>query len=654
MRKLAMLLMIIFALNITGCTNLTDDLPDIDRLEKLQLIEATQVFDRNGKLISNLFEENRVVVPINEIPEVLQYAVIANEDTRFYNHVGIDPIGIARAIFVNIRSGEISEGASTITQQLVKNMFLTQERTFTRKFKEAMIALKIERKFSKEEILEAYLNEIYFGEGVYGVEAASQLYFNKSVRNLTLAEAALIAGIPKGPNIYSPHASMEAAYKRRQTVLEVLGQTDYVSKEEIEKAKKEPMVIAEKKKRDAQASYFLDYIAAELVKVYGEDKVYRGGLKVYTTLDLGIQKAAENVLRDRQGAVLSLEVKTGHVLAMVGGRDYNESQLNRVFTEIRQPGSLFKPFVYATALTKGFKANSVIVDEPININGYQPKNSDNKFNGSIILRKALRLSVNVVSVKLAQEIGIDSVLDMAKELGISTIVPDDNNLASALGGLTEGVNLYEITAAYTAFANEGIVSKPVAILKVVDSNGKILQEAKPSQKAVLTKEIAYIITDMLKGVIQDGTGTRANINRDAAGKTGTTDNYETAWFIGYTPDVITGIYVGNDDRTTVEISGSQVAGLWGEMMINVTKDIPPLEFRIPEKIVINVPVFSSSGKYAYKIISINREVENAAFIEGTEPKSVIPPFWEKKDKKDDNDDNETKPKKESKPFWKIF
>lgn len=305
MRKLAILLLVIFALNITGCTSLTDDLPDIKNLEKLQLVEATQVFDRKGRLISKLFEENRVVVPISSVAPELKYAIIANEDIRFYNHLGVDPIGIVRAVVVNIRSGGISEGASTITQQLVRNMFLNQDQTFVRKIKEAAIAVLLERRFSKEEILEAYLNQIYFGEGVYGVEAASQLYFNKSAKDLTLAEAALIAGIPKGPNIYSPYVNEEAAFNRRQTVLEGLAKTDYVSKEEIEKAKQEPMIIAERKKRDAKASYFLDYIAGELASRYGEDKVYRGGLKVYTTLDIDVQKAAENILRDRQGAVLS-------------------------------------------------------------------------------------------------------------------------------------------------------------------------------------------------------------------------------------------------------------------------------------------------------------------------------------------------------------
>ncbi|MDL2280437.1 PBP1A family penicillin-binding protein [Selenomonadales bacterium OttesenSCG-928-I06] len=651
MRKLAILLLVIFALNITGCTSLTDDLPDIKNLEKLQLVEATQVFDRKGRLISKLFEENRVVVPISSVAPELKYAIIANEDIRFYNHLGVDPIGIVRAVVVNIRSGGISEGASTITQQLVRNMFLNQDQTFVRKIKEAAIAVLLERRFSKEEILEAYLNQIYFGEGVYGVEAASQLYFNKSAKDLTLAEAALIAGIPKGPNIYSPYVNEEAAFNRRQTVLEGLAKTDYVSKEEIEKAKQEPMIIAERKKRDAKASYFLDYIAGELASRYGEDKVYRGGLKVYTTLDIDVQKAAENILRDRQGAVLSLDVKTGYVLAMVGGRDYNESQINRVFAEVRQPGSLFKPFIYVAALDKGLKANSVIVDEPININGYKPKNHDNKFNGAVILRKALRMSMNVASVKLAQQVGMNSVLDIAKSLGISTITSEDNNLASALGGLTQGVNLYEMATAYTAFANEGIVSEPVSILKVVDRNGQILEQAELSQKAVLSKENAYIITDMLKGVIQNGTGTLANINRDAAGKTGTSDNYETAWFVGYTPDILTGIYVGNDDRTTVGISGSQVAGLWGEMMSEVTKDTVKSEFKIPENIIANVPVYSNSGKYAYRTSGNNSEVEYAAFIKGTEPKPLITPFWEKKD---NNANKQTKPKKESKPFWKIF
>jgi len=594
-------------------------LPKVDQLENLQLVAASQVYDINGQLIAKLFEENRIVVSLNDMSPYLIAATIANEDSRFYKHFGIDPIGILRALWVNLRAGTIVQGGSTLTQQLAKNMFLTQEQTLIRKIKEAFLALIIERKFSKEEILQAYLNQSYYGEGAYGVEAGAQVYFGKHARDLDLAESALLAGIARGPNIYSPYINMEAARKRRAVVLDGMVKEGYISEYEAQQAKAQPINLAGKKKRVVQASYFLDYIAEQLSQRYGSERVYRGGLQIYTTLDSKIQQAAEEVLGENQGAVLALDPKTGYIKAMVGGRNYAESQINRVIAEVRQPGSVFKPFIYAVALAQGMAANTVIVDEKININGYAPQNYDKKYQGPVTLKKALRQSINTVAVKLGQQVGMENVLNLAKRAGITTLVPEDNNLATALGGLQYGVNLMELTTAYTIFANGGVLSKPIAILKVLDEHGQVLEQASLNQQVVISPEIAYIVTDMLQGVVEKGgTGTPANIGRPQAGKTGTTDDFITAWYIGYTPELLVGIYVGNDNREPVSLSGTQVAALWGKMMAKVVEGTPPTSFPVPPNVITGVPVCANSGKRATRSC---KEVEYSAFIRGTEPQS---------------------------------
>lgn len=595
-------------------------IPDIENLNNLKLVSATQVYDVNGKLISKLFEENRVIVTLSNVSPFVSQAIIANEDSRFYNHFGIDPIGILRAAYVNITQGEIVEGGSTITQQLAKNLFLTQEQTFTRKIKEVILAIVIEQKFSKQEILQAYLNQVYFGEGAYGVEAASQLYFGKRASELTISESALLAGLPRGPNIYSPYVDPEAAMNRRSVVLASMVKEGYITQQQATAASKDPLQLSGKKKRAVQASFFLDYIANELVGRYGANRVYKGGLKVYTTLDLNIQKEAEAILGKMQGAVLTLDPRSGHIRAMVGGRNYQESQINRVVSEIRQPGSAFKPFLYAVALNTGLTAASVIIDEPIKLDKYQPQNYDKKFRGPVTMKKALRQSINIPAVKLGQQIGIDNVLNLAKTMGISTIVAEDNNLSTALGGLTNGVNLMELTTAYTAFANGGVISKPISIVKVLDENDTVLEEARLIQHAVLREDIAYIITDMLKGTLETGTATPANLGRPAAGKTGTTDEYETAWFIGYTPELITGIYIGNDNRKPVGITGTEVSALWGTMMNKVVSGTNATDFKVPPTIVTRVAVCADSGRLAPS--GGCSETEYSAFIRGTEPTMI--------------------------------
>jgi penicillin-binding protein 1A len=326
------------------------------------------------------------------------------------------------------------------------------------------------------------------------------------------------------------------------------------------------------------------------------------------------------VLGEKQGAVLILDPRNGHIRAMVGGRNYQESQINRSLSETRQPGSAFKPFVFAAALNQGLTQSSLFVDEPINIGGYQPKNYDKKNIGPVTMKKALRLSLNTVAVKLANQIGISQPIQLAKQMGISTLVPEDSNLSTALGGLTEGVNLLELTASYSAFANAGVYSKPLGILKVMAENGKILEENRVSQVSVLRPEVAYLMTDMLQSVIKSGTGQAANIGRPAAGKTGTTDETVTAWFVGYTPDWLAGIYIGNDKRTPVGLTGGEVAGMWGTMMGKVTADSIPTDFPKPATVITGIPICTETGKIPFGRC---KEIEYDAFLKGTEPKGLI-------------------------------
>lgn len=592
-------------------------LPKADSLNDLKLISATQVYDINGELISKLFEQNRIVVSKSNMSPYLAAAIIANEDTRFYRHVGIDPIGIARAMLVNLRTGSIAQGGSTITQQLAREMFLNQERSLTRKVREAILAIILDMRFSKSEILEAYLNQVYLGEGAYGVEAASQKYFGKPASTLTIAESAMIAGLARGPVLYSPYRDMNSALKRRAVVLNSMYEQGAISEAEKDAANQEPMRLMEKKERAVKASYFIDYIAQLLVDRYGEETVYQRGLKVYTTLDLNVQKEAENVLGLYQGAVISIDPRSGYIKAMVGGNNYKESQRNRAVAELRQPGSAFKPFVYAVALNQGMRSNTVIVDEPVDIAGYQPLNYNKKNQGPMTLKKALRWSVNTVAVKLGQQVGMGEVLKLAKSLGITTLTEKDRNLATALGGVTDGVSLLELSGAYSAFANGGIVSSPMAILRVEDEHNRVLDRYETNQHAVLSPEVAYIMTDMLMGTIQGGTATGANIGREAAGKTGTTDRYETAWFIGYTPELLTGIYIGNDNRTSIDLSGTQVAQLWGKFMASALKGKKEERFAVPDNIVKGIKICAKTGQIADDDCD---DVEYNAFIKGTEPK----------------------------------
>ncbi len=619
---------------------------------------SAQVFDVNGKLITVLHAvENRLPVPLAKVPKDLQNAFVALEDNRFYQHSGVDPRAILRAVWINISAGGVSEGGSTITQQLAKNAFLTQERTWKRKVQEVIIAFQIEKQYTKDEILELYLNQIYFGAGAYGVQAAAQTYYGKNVEQLTLAESAMLAGLPKSPNYYSPFNSMKAARERQATVLEQMVKYGYLDQATADKNKAAPIKIAvdppkpdpkakqdpklKDKDFDVSASYFIEYVTSQLIDKYGADTVYKEGLKIYTSIDLSLQKAAEKAMRELpvmsidknglqqpQGALVSIDTHTGYVKAMVGGR--GTDKFNRAVLAERQPGSAFKPFVYLTALDAGKSPASIIDDKPFRVGGYAPMNYDRTFKGPITLRTALALSRNIPAVKLAQEVTPERVVRNAQNMGISTLVTsgshNDITLAMALGGLTRGVTPMDIASAFGVLANQGVRVEPVTILKVVDRNGKVLEQHVPKEKMVVNERVAFLLTDMLRGVIQYGTGTGANIGRPAAGKTGTTDEHKDAWFVGYTPEISTSVWIGFDSDGTLDgqTGGEIPATIWRLYMKEATANLPVKDFPRPRGI-ISATVSTKDGGLIND--PNNKDSITDYFIEGTQPKqpSTAPP-----------------------------
>lgn len=571
---------------------------------------SSQIYDINGHLITTVHSvENRVPVTLSKVPKNLQNAFIAAEDARFYQHMGIDPRGILRAVWSNISDRGLSEGGSTITQQLAKNAYLSQERTMQRKIQEAFLALQIERQYTKNEILELYLNQIYFGQGAYGVQAAAHLYFGKNVEDLNLAECAMLAGIPKSPNYYSPLNNLKAATERQSVVIDQMVKYGYIDSNSARKAKSAKLDLSSHKaaiNEGGVASYFVDYVTQLLIDKYGADAVYKDGLKVYTSLDLDMQRAAEKAMtklptyrtddhgiKQPQGALVAIDPRTGHVKAMVGGR--GNDQFNRAVMAERQPGSAFKPFVYLAAIESGLTPSTIIEDTPVTFGTWSPSNYDGKLHGRVTMRAALERSLNIPTVKLAQQVGPDRPLYYAQQMGISTLVmqgyTNDRNLAMSLGGLTKGVTPLETASAYGVFANHGIRVEPVTIIKIVDRSGKTLEQTSPREQAVISERSAYIITDMLRGVIANGTGAAANIGRPAAGKTGTTSDYKDAWFVGFTPDLVAAVWMGNDNDGYLNgITGGTVpAEIWRSFMTDALADTPQRDFIKPAGFVLEPP-----------------------------------------------------------------
>lgn len=587
--------------------SVSSGLPDISA--NIAPDASSRIYDAKGRLITTVHaEENRLPVSIDEVPANLQNAFIAVEDNRFYEHHGVDPLGIIRAVFRNIISGNATaQGGSTITQQLARNAFLSQEQTLKRKLLEAFLALKIERQYTKKEILEMYMNQIYFGQGCYGIQTASKVYFGKDVKDLSLAQCALIAGLPNSPNYYSPFHSVEAAKQRQSIVLDQMVKYGYITESEAAAAKEADIHLArpqEQRGTDSVASYFVNYVIHLISEKYDSDAIYKEGLQIYTTLDLDLQKEAEaalkknlpdaytddNNLTQPQGALVSIEVGTGYVRAMVGGR--GQDHFNRAVQMTRQPGSAFKPFVYLTAFANKVTPFDILSNTAKDFGGgWTPKNYGGTSGGSVTVMEALVKSMNIPTVYLADQVGMGKVIQTAKNVGISTLVTEgeysDTNLATALGGLTYGVSVWDMAKAYSVFANGGKLVEPTVIMKVVDRNGKVIEDhsgARESTQAV-DEASAWTLTSVLEEVISRGTGGNAYIGRPSAGKTGTTDDEHDAWFVGYTPDLSTAVWVGDDTSTNAGYTGGTIpAAIWRDYMYEAESDYTVKNFEIPASV----------------------------------------------------------------------
>jgi penicillin-binding protein 1A len=716
----------------------------LDQLGTYQPSLVTQVYSSDQQLIGQFFIERRILTPVADIPEGLRRAVVAVEDVRFFEHPGLDYIGMLRAAWTNVRRGGKVEGASTITQQLARSLFLSSERTFDRKVRELILAYKMELVLTKEQILELYLNQIYFGQGAYGVASAAQSYFGKDLSSLTIGESAFLAGLPKSPNHYSPFKAYDRAKKRQEHVLTRMEEAKFITATEREQAATEILNFRRPGVEQA-APYFVEYIRQLLVAKYGESMVYKGGLKVFTTLNMEMQKAAEaafaaglreldkrqgwrgplrtvditaptlpmvtattdqalkvgdyregvvtKVGKDQfliqigttvanlafddmawakrrltgpdtkkdvvvnpnlkqvlkpgdvievmvkklergivqvqleqtpvvEGGLIALEPGKGAIRAMVGGYDFARSEYNRAVQAKRQPGSAFKPMIYATAMSQGMSPASVILDAPVvyeqdqDEKTWKPENYGRKVHGMVSLRDALAHSHNLATVRLLDKIGVKTVIEFAKTVGITSPLAAD--LSLGLG--SSSVGLMELTSTYCVLLNQGVRAEPYAIQFVKDNAGNVLEVMEPHPQEVISKETAYLITNMMEDVIQKGTGQAAKgIGRPIAGKTGTTDEFINAWFIGGAPNLVTGIYVGFDDRRSLgeTESGAHAAlPIWINFMQKALKPLPIVAFTIPEGISF-VKVDPTTG-----LLEDGQEGETSTvelFVKGSEP-----------------------------------
>jgi penicillin-binding protein 1A len=737
-----------FVAGLAAVGYLLQDLPPITGLHEYQPSLVTRVYSADRQVIGQFFVERRILVPLEKIPRYLVNAVVAIEDSRFFEHRGLDFVGIARAAITNLVSGKIRQGASTITQQLARSLFLSPKRDFERKAKEALLALKMEQILGKEQILELYLNQIYFGHGAYGVQSAAQTYFGKDVGQLSLAESAYLVGLPKGPADYSPYYHPEASKKRQATVLKRMVEERFITTAEAEAAIAEEVPFR-RQSRDEPAPYFVEHIRQRLMATYGETMVYKGGLKVYTTLSLPEQQVATAVLEEGlreldkrqgyrgplrrdvspdefsakqvsseastdppvrpgqiieavvtkvgkdgltvlargltgriapadlmwarrrlkgpdpikdvkeigaktlgelfnvgdvievsvkkmvgdiaqmtleqtplvEGALLALDPRTGAVRAMIGGYDFQRSEFNRATSARRQPGSAFKPMIYAAAINQGLSPGTPIVDSGVVYNEndpdliWRPENYDQKFEGMITLRQSLAESRNAATVRLLEKIGINPVLDLAQNLGVTSPLAED--LTLALG--SSGVTLQELTAAYGTFLNQGILLEPYTIVSVLDSNGQVMEMHVPDPRPVMTKESAYLIANMMEDVVQRGTGQAAKeMGRPLAGKTGTTNDFTDAWFVGGVPNLVTGVWVGFDEIRTLgerETGARAALPIWMNYMKPALESLPVVPFTMPEGIVA-VKIDPATGLLAPEG-SDQGTIE--VFLKGTEP-----------------------------------
>ncbi|MDR1244797.1 MAG: penicillin-binding protein 1A [Endomicrobium sp.] len=632
------------ALTIIVCgkiiSDFIDNLPSIQQLGEYTPNLSTKIYDKDNNLIAELFMERRALATINDIPANLQNAFISIEDNDFFKHWGISTKGIIRAFSRMLLKGRATEGGSTITQQLAKTIFLTREKTIVRKIKEALLTIQLEKNYSKNEILQFYINQIYFGSGAHGVQAAAKIYFNKDIKDLNLAECAMLAAIPKSPNYYNPFKNVKAALLRRNLVLSRMRQLGYITQEKEKEAIETPLPVQDTSLKEEKGHYFVEALRLILEPKYGTNVLLRDGLSIYTTLDMQAQTAAEKIIEESlsdfdkgktgffertkqmpvkvQGALIAVDPKNGAIRAMVGGRSFKESQFNRATQAKRQAGSAFKPFVYLTAIQQGFTPASMLEDKPLvfvynrgswdlvsrdityleiiaeNVSEddlidtnkvWAPKNYSKKFRGEVTLRTALALSINTCAVELIIKTTPIKVIEAAKNLDINT--PLINSYSLALGA--SDVILEQMVSAFAVFASGGIKTTPYIITRIFDKDGKVLEENIPEQEEVLSPPVCFILTNMLKAVVEKGSGWYAqNLGRPCAGKTGTTNDGSDAWFVGYTPQLVAGIWIGYDNRSMP--LGDRVTGgglacpIWTKFMKETLEGKPVLDFKQPDGI----------------------------------------------------------------------
>ncbi len=678
------------------CYYILSGIPPVYELEEYTPSLTTKVFDRNNNLIYEFSVEKRQLVPLEDIPVDIQNAVIAMEDRNFFNHGGVSIKGISRAFLSDIVLGKRAQGGSTVTQQLSRGVFLTKEKKIIRKIREIFLAVQIEHLFSKQEILQFYLNEIYLGEGAYGVKAAAKKYFDKDLSDLTLGESAMLVGIIPLPSRYNPFSNPQLAKMRRALVLNSMHETGFITAQEAQAAKEES--LPERKTAEiVPGRYFIEYVRRILEPKYGMETFWKGGLNIYTTIDIEKQAAAEKIMNDRlfeydkkiaqnlgieiidetlpeeeetvteeetpaqeqkvqeeypklQGAFFARDVKSGAIRIMIGGRDYEDSRFNRATQAKRQPGSSFKPFVWMTAIEKGYTPSSLVSDlemvfyydgknwrtfdeakdqysldlaaQPFmyskDFDVWAPKNFGGKSSGFVTLRRGLELSKNIVAVNLIDAVGIRNAVNTARRAGITSNLP--NAPALALG--VSVVSLDELISAMSTFANNGIYVPEYAIERVEDKNGRVLEQHTPTEKAAFSPQDSYILINMMKGVVARGTGGAARaLKRPLAGKTGTSQNHRDMWFIGMTPDIAAAAWMGYDDDTSQDSAkwtgGGTVAYWWTDIMQEVLKDEPVKDFPVPEGISFAF-VNPETGKLALPTDK-NKFLES--FKKGTEPSS---------------------------------
>jgi len=615
------------------------DLPDIRKLEEYAPPVSTKIYSADNKLIGEFFQEKRELLSYEQIPKYAIKAVLAAEDTRFYNHRGVRILSLMRALAADIRAGRIVQGGSTITQQLAKTLFLTPEKTFSRKFREMALALQLELKYTKPELLTMYFNQIYFGSGAYGLESAAQVYFGKHAKELTIAECAIMGAIPRAPAIYSPISNIGKARERRSFVLGRMRAEGYITPEEKAKANVEPITLAPAKHAD-NAPWFLEMVRQSLEQQYGSTGIYRLGLEVRTTLDSEMQSAAQRAvetgvkdlegrIKKRKGnpeglrlqaALVAIDPATGDIKALVGGMDFKQSQFNRATQAKRQPGSAFKPILYLSALETGLTPATRLIDSPIQLDdpsfpgGWKPVNYQNRFFGPVTLRHALAESLNVASVKLFLEVGSQKVIETAHRLGITAELHPYPSLV--LGG--SEVTVLELTSAYSAFANRGILAKPAFIRSVRGMNGAV-DETRRSFTEATSAQNAFLITSLLKSVVESGTGKIAQkVGKPVAAKTGTTDDYSDAWFVGFSPSLAAGVWVGYDVKKSMGNgeTGAKAAGpIWTNFMSDALGGKESADFDKPDG-VDEIEIDSATGLLSDpKCGSVTKEY----FRSGTQP-----------------------------------